>query len=236
MNYYISLPIIISLYVLGLILLRFFKNKTITNIIFCFFTVSLYISNVVIAYIKNGPYDWNFTNTLPTANVSPFMFILCPLAVILPKKARWVFQTLISLLSIGMFFAAILSIIYNGIRDYTFHLSLYFDYLAHLALSLWGSYFVISKQIDLSPKKAFISGSIIVIVAFIMLIINCIFKTSYFGLALDEKYNIYNAKIVNNAYLSAFIYFNGLVLTMVIGYFYQRLIHYLFCKENFIKP
>lgn len=231
MYYFISLPIIVILYILGLVLLGFLKNKTITNIVFCVLIVGLYIPTVVIAYIKNGPNDWNFTNTLPTANVSPFMFCICPLVVILPKKLNEYIKGLISLLVVGMILSPIISIVFNGIRNYAFHFSFYLDYVAHLLLSLWGCYFVITKQFDLNIKKSLISGSIIVAVALIMFILNCIFKTAFFGLAITDKYSIYNIKIVNNAYLSALIYFVGLAAIMVAGYFFQKLISFLFSKK-----
>ena len=224
MYYYISLPITIALYVLGLLLLRHVKNKAATNIVFCISIEALYAATVIITYVKNGPLDWNFTNTLPTANVSPFMFLFCPLALALPKKIKWVPQILISLLSVGMFLSPMISIVFNGMRDYAFHFLFYIGYLDHLLLSLWGCYFVISKQIDLTPKKALISGSVIVCVALMMLTLNLIFKTAFFGLALDDKFNIYNMKIVDNAYLSALLYFAGMFIILVAGYFYQKLV------------
>ena len=231
MWYYISIPITVVLYVLGLFLLKHFNNKTITNIVFCVLIVLFYLAGVIRSYIVNGLYDWNFTNTLPTANVSPFMFITCPLALVLPKKWREYYKGLISLLAVGMLLSPLLSMIFNGIRNYTFHYFFCFEYLAHILLSLWGCYFVVSKQIELLLKKAVISGSIIVSIAFTMFILNCIFKTSFFGLAITDSYNIYHMKVVSNPYLSAVIYFIGLVGVMVIGYLYQKLIYFLFVKK-----
>lgn len=224
MIYYISLPILVVLYFLGLFLLRFVKNQKIANICFCASIFVLYITTVIIAYIKNGLYDWNFLNTLPTANVSPFMFFFCPLVFVLPKSWKPYFKNLIALLSVGMFLSPVASIVFNGMRNYSFHFSFYLDYIGHLLLSLWGCYFILTKQVELSIKKSIISGTIIVVVAIIMLLLNVIFKTAFFGLALDDKYNIYNAKIVGNAYLSALLYFVGLIVIMAIGYLYQKLV------------
>ena len=91
MLYYISLPILVVLYFMGLFLLRFVKNEKIANICFCASIFVLYITTVIIAYIKNGLYDWNFLNTLPTANVSPFMFFLLSFGVCFTKELETLF-------------------------------------------------------------------------------------------------------------------------------------------------
>ena len=67
--------------------------------------------------------DWNFKNTLPTANVSPFTFFLCPLCLVLPTRIGKYFMTMISLLSVGMLFSGAVTCIFNYMRDYTFYLT-----------------------------------------------------------------------------------------------------------------
>ena len=84
--YLVTIVVLLLSYVGVLFLFSFFKKKTLTNVILISIIFVCYISNVIIAYVKNGPLDWNFTNTLPTANVSPFMFAVCPLYLVLPKN------------------------------------------------------------------------------------------------------------------------------------------------------
>ena len=53
-----------------------------------------------------------------------------------------------------------------------------------------------------------------------MMIVNVIFDTAFFGLSLNGKHNIYNFVLTNNAYLSAALYFFGLICVLGLGYLY----------------
>lgn len=222
--YLVTVFALLVIFVLGLILMRFFTNKLLTNIIFCLITFICYLFVILIAYINNGPYDWNFTNTLPVANVSPFMFFTCPLFFALPIKIRKYHATLISLLVVGMILSPIFSCIYNFSISYKYHPSFLLDYISHISLALWGIYLYQSKQCELKIKESLIGGSIIVVVALIVMILNVIFDQSFFGLSLNGKHTIYNMKLVDNSYLSALIYFSGLVGVLVLGYFFEKII------------
>jgi hypothetical protein len=72
-------------------------------------------------YNDVGPKDWNFLNTLPTANVSPFMFCLTPFILIVPKRVRKYLFTLVALLSFGMLMAGLGGALGFVARDYKFH-------------------------------------------------------------------------------------------------------------------
>lgn len=58
-----------------------------------------------------------------------------------------------------------------------------------------------------------------------MLIVNSIFTTSFFGLTFNDNYNIYNMVLVNNAYISALIYLIGLIMVLILGYLFQKIIN-----------
>ena len=222
--YLITIFSIFAIYVVFILLMKHFKNVNLTNVIFYLATVICYVSLVLIVYFDVGADDWNFRNTLPTANVSPFMFASSFIFFILPKKIRKYFGLLISLLSVGMMISISISCIHNYLIGYKFHSHFLLDYVAHVSFSLWGIYIIRSKQAELKIKDALISGSIIVIVAIIMMIINVIFDTTFFGLNLNGKHTIYNQIIVDNSYLSAFIYFVGLIILLLIGYYFQKLL------------
>ena len=93
------------------------------------------------------------------------------------------------------------------------------DYTAHILLSLFGIYLVRSEQVDLTPVAALISGSVIFGSALLMLILNLIFDTSFFGLSLSGKHNIYNVVLTDNSYISVSLYFIGLSGVLALGYF-----------------
>lgn len=225
MFYYISLILFIVAYFTIFVLMDKFKNKKLVNFIFIAIVFFSYIILVVKVYFDVGFFDWNFQNTLPTANVSPFMFFVVPLYYVLPKKIHKNYLLLVSLLSLGMLLSVILACIQRIVIQYRFVPHFLLDYVSHLALSLWGIYLVKSKQIQLKRKDCLIGGCIIIFVSLIMVIVNTIFDTAFFGLAFNDNYNIYNMVLVNNPYLSACIYISGLSLVLLAGYFFQLIIN-----------
>ena len=224
MYYIISLCIFLLIYVLAILFMHKLKNTVLVDAVLIAVTFLCYVALVIIVYIDVGYKDWNFLNALPMANVSPFMFCTLIIYVFLPKKAKKVWSRLISLLSLGMIVAVVIGCISRAVINYKFHFQFVLDYVSHLALSILGVYLVKSNQVDLKIKDCLISGSLIVMTALSMLIINAIAGTAFFGLAFNDQYNIYNMVLVDNCYLSAFIYFVGLIFVLVAGYFYLRLI------------
>ena len=82
---------------------------------------------------------------------------------------------------------------------------------------------------DLTLRNSLISGSIIVGSAVVMMILNVIFDTAFFGLYLNGKHNIYNNVLVSNSYLSAFLYFFGLCGVLLMGFGFSK----IFADEKF---
>ena len=224
MLYIVSLVLMLILYVSIIFCMKYMKNTKLWNFIFFIIVYILYLALVLKVYFDVGFYDWNFQNTLPVANVSPFMFATLPVLYILPNKLKKYHMLLISLLSVGMLFSAIFGCIYNCSINYAFHYHFLFDYVAHITLSLLGIYFIKSSQICFTKKDLLTSSSLIIIVAFVMMLLNIIFDTSFFGLSLNGKHNIYNYVIVYNSYLSAVIYFLGLSFVLLLGYFLLKLL------------
>lgn len=222
--YLVVLLLYFVIYIAMCLLMPEFKNINIANMIFYLISFVCYITLVIYLYFHDGPKDWNFTNALPTANVSPFMFFTSFIFFLLPKKIKKYHALLISLLSVGMILSSAITMTHNFIISYRFIPSFLLDYTAHFAFSLWGVYFIQSKQVELKNKDCLISGSLIMGVALTMLIINLIFDTSFFGLSLRGKHNIYNQVLVSNSFLSALIYFSGLVLVLFLGYLLQKML------------
>jgi hypothetical protein len=210
------------------------KNTKIANLVFGSVISISYISLIVSIYFECGYDTWNFQNQMPTANVSPFMFFIVPIILILPNKIQKYFLTLISLLIVGMFFSSAFNLISNALNNIRFIYWFHLDYIAHFTISLWGIYIIRSKQISLNIKECLIGGVILLFVATVMLVINCIFDTSFFGLSLTGKHNIYNVVLVSNSYLSAFIYYVGAIGVMTLGYVIQKFINKEYKKAKAI--
>ena len=226
MYYIISLLILIAISVLIICFMGKFTNTKLTNLIFVLIVVVCHWVHVIKIYFDVGAHDWNFLNTLPVANISPFMFCIVPFIFILPSKIKKYFLILISLLSVGMFLSPIISCSYFASINYKFHFSFLLDFVAHLSLFLLGIYLVKSKQIELKLKDSVVSGSIILCVGGGMLILNCIFDTSFWGLSLNGKHSIYNQVIVSNSYLSALLYFTGLIVVLILGFCFNKLLNF----------
>lgn len=224
MGYIIAAGCFVAFYILWVKNMGRIGCNRLVNIIASLSVYLMYLSLVYVVYSDVGFYDWNFQNTLPMANVSPFMFSVMPLTWILPKGARKYLYLLISLLSVGMLFSAISSSLYNAIIGYKFHWHFMLDYVAHLILSAWGVYLVKSGQVTLCKRDCLIGGSLIVGVAFVMMMLNVMLDTAFFGLSLSGKHNIYNNVIVDSSALSALIYFVGLVVVLLLGYGFNRML------------
>ena len=229
MSYIITLIAFIVLYVGVIYLMKYMRNTKLTNTVFALVVFIAYVGLGLTIYLDVGFNDWNFQNTLPFANVSPFMFFSIPLALLLPKKINAYFLLLISLLSVGMFLSSVFECVYNAVINYKFHIHFTYNFFSHFALSLFGVYIIRSGQVTLNIKNALKSSIIIFTVATTMLIVNLIFNTAFFGLSLNGKHNIYNIVLVENSYLSALIYYTGLTLVVVLGYLYSK----VFSRNNF---
>ena len=235
MTYVISLLCLLAFYVCVIANMKRMKNTKLFNCLFSIAIFLCYLYVVIKVYSSVGFYEWNFQNTLPVANVSPFMFTLVGIIHFLPSRIKKRLYLLISLLSVGMLFATISGCIYNAYINYKFHLHFISDYLAHILLSLWGVYIIKSQQVELNKKNALISASIIIGVALVMMVLNVIFDTAFFGLSLNGKHNIYNVVLTDNSYLSALLYFLGFSFVLGLGYIYSYFLSPKKRSDNSIK-
>lgn len=225
MTYILTLVILCVLYALCVHLMKYMAHRRFWNGLFMVSVYVPYVIGAMIIYADVGCLDWNFQNVLPVANVSPFMFSLMPILFFLPQKVKKHIYLLISLLSVGMFLAAVAGCLYNASIHYRFHFHFVLDYIAHLFLSLFGVYLVRSGQVELRIKNCLISGSLILGVATVMMLLNVVFDTAFFGLSLNGKHSIYNIVLVENSYLSALIYYMGLSCVLLLGYLYSRCVN-----------
>lgn len=222
-EYLIALFLLCAVYAWIVYAMKYIRNLKLFNVLFGCAVYLPYVLHSIIVYRSVGFFDWNFQNTLPTANVSPFMFSLIPLLLILPQKAKKSVYLLISLLSVGMFCSTVLGCVQNAMIGYHFHPHFLLDYIAHFALSLFGVYLVRSGQVQLTLKKSAASSAIILGGATLMLTLNLIFDTAFFGLSLRGRHSIYNMVLTSQSYLSVLIYYGGLLGVLAIGF--------LFCKR-----
>ena len=227
MKYLIVFAVLLAIYIVGVLLAKYLaKYKNVVNVLFVIAIFMSYLYIVRYMYYDVGPDDWNFRNTMPTSNVSPFMFCLTPFILIMPKTIRKYLMTLVVLLSLGMVVAGLGGALGFVARNYKFHWHITMDCLAHVLISLWGVYLLKSGQVELTPKKAIRAGAIIVSVALIMLVLNLIYHKAFFGLSLYGEHNIYNVRFFESGVVSTIAYFLGLGFVLCSGYFYQKILNF----------
>ena len=225
-EYILALFVLCLLYASCIFLMKHMHNIKLFSSIFIALVYVTYVCSCIYIYkTDTDPARWNFLNTLPIANISPFMFSIMPILLILPKRIKEYVYLLISLLTVGMLFSTVFGCVGNAIRGYKFHFHFILDYLSHFALSAFGIYLVRTKQVKLTYKNSIISSSIIFSIAAVMLVLNTIFDTAFFGLSLNGKHNIYNIVLVNSSYLSALIYFSGLAFVLYLGFVLCKMIN-----------
>ena len=101
MEYIITLFVCLALYTVGCVFLhRIPLRKEVVNVAFAVCIFVPYVYCVIAMYLDVGAHDWNFTNTLPTANVSPFTYCLAVISLFLPKKLQPYLFNLFALLEV----------------------------------------------------------------------------------------------------------------------------------------
>ena len=108
MPYIISMFLLLLFYACVIFNMKHMKNTKLFNCIFSYVTFVCYLYVVIRTYLSVGFNDWNFKNTLPVANVSPFMFTVVGIIHFIPFKLKKHLYLLISLLSVGMLLSAVL--------------------------------------------------------------------------------------------------------------------------------
>ena len=193
------------------------QNKKLVNYILSFIAFIFYVALVLVHYFltKGG-----INGDLPLANVSPLIFSTVFFANFLPNKIRKYYHILIvsfigAMFVVGVFLYLVKDLITNS---YSYDPWMYFDGISHLAVSLLGIWLILTNQINLNKFDFGISLISQYILLFIVIILNIVFKTNFFGLSITSNHNIYGFTF--NPWIFSFsIYFIGLALILIIGYF-----------------
>lgn len=170
----------------------------------------------------------NLKNVTPISNISPFIFTIIALTIFLPDRINKYIYKYITIfqwvLFIAAFFVLVTVLIKQGSIYFLFTI---FDSFAHIVTAAFCYYLRKTKQVDVSFKEfgyfSLITSSLVVVV----IIINLICHTTFFGLNFYGEHNIYGCVMVGDRFLSAFIYSSGLALALWSGYF-------LYLKTTFL--
>lgn len=194
-------------------------NSTQQRILFLFIGFC-YILNILDKIMGSQINMKHLNAVIPFGNYSPLIFTVCTILAFVPDKwTRW-FKYFMGIMWLPMLIASLynsISFIFTqGEYSYT---CMIFDCISHGLIGLYGFSLLYNKVIVYDKKKLIWLLSCIMIVPIIMLILNAIFDTTFFGLNLNGKHNIYNVVITDNSYLSATLYLLGLAMLLAISTF-----------------
>lgn len=192
-------------------------NSTQRRVLFLFIAFC-YILNILDKIMGSEINMKHLYGVIPFGNYSPLIFTVCTIMVFLPEKwCRW-FDYFMGIMWLPMLVASLHnSISFTWSQGPFVYTCMIFDCISHGLIGLYGFYLLYNKAVVYDKKKMIILLSAIMLVPVIMLILNVVFDTSFFGLNLNGKHNIYNVVISNNSYVSAAIYFVGLAALLAVS-------------------
>ena len=161
----------------------------------------------------------------PLSKMSPFIFATVFFVNFAPSIIKKHYYTILSTLIIAMTFVGIFASLADGIMNDMnyFVVWMYFDSFSHIAIALLGLWLILSGQITFERKTLFISLGILYSFLFLLIVVNLIFKTHFFGFSVYGDHDIYG--IVINPWILSFVaYFVGLTALVVSGWFLAKAI------------
>ena len=224
--YYFIILLTILLFAFGIVLLRKLPKKSLKIekyliiVSFVSYVFEILKIGLVMGFTRDA-----FFYALPLGNVSPFVFTLAFISLFFPERIRKNIRPLLIILSFGFLVAGFGLTIINFVTNQPFVPSAIFDVIPHILLALLGIYYYESYNEEYSLKHYVFAGIFMILVALVMLGINAIFNTSFFGLNPYGNHNIYFHNPIRNCLLSNIVYFVGLLLAEVLGFLFQKLIH-----------
>ncbi|MGI6377927.1 MAG: hypothetical protein ACOX0I_02535 [Bacilli bacterium] len=214
---------ILYLLVGGYIIFKF-KDRLpykIITVVLTFLIFVPYVFSLINFYRKDS--WWNFNNVLPTSNISSLMFTMVFVVLFLPKIIKKHFYLLMTMLSFTMIVAGIGSPIWYMFFD-RYYPFFSIEWITHFTMAFFGIYLLLTKRIEITVKNCLKALMIIYMIVAIMIVLNIIFGTSFFGLAFNGEHHIYRHIIIPNPYLSALVYITGVTFFLVTGYFFLKFI------------
>ena len=192
------------------------NNKNVINTYFCILISIFYFFNVLISTFPLN--RSNLHMVTPISNMSPFLFSMTFVCIFLNEERRKPLLKFMSLFNAVMIVAGFVSTIYGIIIGSYYFDFIIFDELAHIFFGLFMFFLIKTKQVKITKNDLIKSYIIIWGILLLVFGINFIFGTRFFGLCLNDQYNIYGLKIFGNYHISNLVYVLALFLIVFIGY------------------
>ena len=159
-------------------------------------------------------------DVIPLSKLSPFIFATVFFINFMPKVIKKYYYTILSTLILAMACVGIFSSLADGLMNDMnyFVVWMYFDSFSHIAIALFGIWLLITGQTSLDRKTLFICLGILYTFLLLLICVNLIFKTNFFGFSVYGDHNIYGI-VINPWMVSFIVYFAGLTVIVVADWF-----------------
>ena len=218
MDMTVVLGIFTFFYFVTLFLMCFYRNKInvrVCNVLFIVADFLAYSSWTYAAYQKN----WLNDGWLTLGNISPMTFTVILLIPFMNERVRDYAYSAIAFLSVGMFFAMIISpehdYIFNFNTEATFIYTT--EAVCHMVCSLFGIYLVLSKQVKADFKRWIKSIVFVLSIITFGIILNYVYHRSYFGMDPYGSPAIYMIDIFGSFLATVMAYYLGVVMVLTVG-------------------
>ena len=211
--------LLISIYFATMIFMLTFlehSNTRVGNAIFIIVNVVMFVGQNLCFYTP----ELNNFRFVMFDNISPFTFTFMPCMILLKGKIAEFFKSAIAFLSIGMIIAMLVSPHYAYYMDFvhTAELHYLFDAMAHLNCSLFGIYLVLTGQVKLTYKNFVRAAVFMYTVITLMVTLNAVFGTNFFGMCPYGGYSIYMINIFEEYWATLLAYYLGVMLVLYLGF------------------
>ena len=227
----IIIKTIVSLLVFsgGVVLLVFLSKKNKSNTLINFILSGAALFFYILLIIFDGQYHkWNTATIIdvnPLSKMSPFIFATVFFINFAPSLIKKYYYTILSTLILAMTFVGVFASLADGLMNDMnyFVVWMYFDSFSHIAVALLGLWLLLTGQVTFERKTLYKCLCILYSLLFVLIIVNLIFKTHFFGFNVYGEHSIYG--IVINPWILSFVaYFAGLTALVVTGWFLGKAI------------
>ena len=218
MHMMLMLGILTVIYFITLFIMCLYRAKinfNVCNIAFIIVDLLAFFAWNYAAYL----YGWIDSGWMTLGNISPLMFTVILLTPFMKESIRNYAYSTISFLSVGMFFAMLITpehaYLFNFDQEATFYLTS--EAICHLICSLYGFFLILCGKVKADFKHWL--QALIFLYTFIGLgvVLNFIFHKDFFGMDPYGNFRIYMIDIFGSFYATLFAYLAGVMVVLTVG-------------------
>lgn len=218
MDMMFMLGILASIFFVSLTIICFYRDKINTKII----NIVFVIFDLIFYFIWNlGMYEhgWLKDGFETLGNISPMIFTVIPLTLIMNDKVKEYAYSAIAFLWVGMFLALFISPEYTYLFSYNTNANVLYtgEALCHMLASLFGIYLILTNQVKINFKSWLKSIVFMYSIIGFGVFLNYFFHMGNFGMNPYGGYSIYFLDIFGTFEATLIAYLLGVLVILTIG-------------------